>query len=79
MLDFLRDKKISHLLKKYAEIGKFSYIQIVSKSTMLDVVLECIWDLFFQKDSMKVNMDLNLTVWRKQKNRIIQIGEFVVI
>ena len=25
---------------------------------------------------MKVNMDLNPTVWRKQKNRIIQVGEF---
>ena len=28
---------------------------------------------------MKVNMDLNPTVWRKQKNRIIQIGEFIVM
>ena len=27
---------------------------------------------------MKVNMDQNLTVWRKQKN-IIQIGEFIMM
>ena len=27
----------------------------------------------------KVNMDLNPTVWRKQKNRIIEIGEFTVM
>ena len=28
---------------------------------------------------MKVNMGLNPTVWRKQKNRLIQIGEFIVM
>ena len=32
-----RLEKPSRLLKKYAEIGKFSYIQIVLKSSMLDV------------------------------------------
>ena len=60
MLDFFkRREKFSCLLKKYAKIGKFSYIQIVLKSSMLDVVKECIWYLFFRKDSMKVNVDLN--------------------
>ena len=28
---------------------------------------------------MKVNMDVNPTVWIKQKNRVIQIGEFIVM
>ena len=35
---FKRREKSSRLLKKYAKIGKFSYIQIVLKSSMLDVV-----------------------------------------
>ena len=35
---FKGQEKSSSLLKKYAEIGKFSYILIVLKSSMLDVV-----------------------------------------
>ncbi len=35
---FKRREKSTRLLKKYAEIGKFSYIQIVLKSSMLDAV-----------------------------------------
>ena len=35
---FKRQEKSSRLSKKYAEIGKFSYIQIVLKSSVLDVV-----------------------------------------
>ena len=35
-----RKEKSSCLLQKYAEIGKFSYVQIVLKSSLLDVVKE---------------------------------------
>ena len=35
---FKREEKSSRLLKKYIEIGKFSYIQIILKSSMLDVM-----------------------------------------
>ena len=35
---FKRQEKYSHLLKKYTELGKFSYIQIVLKSSMIDVM-----------------------------------------
>ena len=39
MLGLPRDKKNPPVFfKKYAEIGKFSYIQIVLKSSMLDAV-----------------------------------------
>ena len=44
---FLEKKKSSCPLKKYAEIGKLSYVQIFLKSSMPDVVQECIWYLFF--------------------------------
>ena len=37
---FKRQEKSSRLLKKYSEIGKFSYIQIVLKSSTKDIVLE---------------------------------------
>ena len=35
---FKRQEKSSRLLKKYAEIDQFSYIQIILKSSILDVV-----------------------------------------
>ena len=35
---FKRQEKFSRLLKKYAEINKFSYIKIVLKSSMLQLV-----------------------------------------
>ena len=52
MLDFEEISKVIFFLEKYAEIGKFLYLQIV---------LECLWYLFFKNKyqicSYKSNMD----------------------
>ena len=58
-------------------MGKFSNIQVVIHVRYRVRMYFSI--CFFRKDSANVNMDLNPTLWRKQKNRIIQIGEFIVI
>ena len=43
-------------IKKYAKASKFSYVQIFLKSSLLNVVKDCIWFLLSRKDSMKVNL-----------------------